>query len=996
MAYDEYGNVIQSINARGFSARTEYDAQYRTYPVKLTNALNQNTSYVYTASSPYGGIDGYLIGQPNAVTDANGQTAHTAFDPLGRASATYAPGETCPSTAYTYDNFSPGGSDRRFYVKSRARKYSGCAEEYLILYTFFDGLARPVQTKQLNGDSPDNQIIHGTRRFNNRGLVEREYVPYQASDTNKDLFEPPGSTPYISYSYDAIGRPVSVVRPDGGQTTVAYDRRKTTVTDANGHSRATVVDAFGRVAQVLEYNAGQTYTTSYTYTPLGQLSTLTDALGHQATMRYDSLGRKIELADFDMGTLSYSYDAAANQVSQTDSRGVTIRFEYDALNRLTRKDYPAGRDTTYVYDSCAFGVGRVCRVRDASGWESYTYDNLGRVVATTKALDGQLYTTQTEYDLLGRTLSVTYPDRQTVTYGYDAAGRLQSVSGGPQGTGYIHDISYNPLGQVTQVFYNNGVTSRYVYEDQTYRLKEINTTNNAGGTLQSLRYGFDAVGNITSIEDLVAGNRQAFAYDDLDRLTRAALTASGGAVLEDIAYAYDAIGNLRSKGGIIYAYDDPQHVHAVSSTSDGRNYTYDANGNLLSDGLRSFTYDYDNRPVRIAVRQPNSQMIPELRVGVAEFTYDAAGKRVKKVTASGGKTLYVGGLYEENRLSKVRHIYAGGLLIASSDNRGRTYFLHGDNQSSTVATSDGSGRSAGSASYRPFGSLRSNTIPTEVNELYTGQVLDAETGLAFYNARYYDPELARFLSPDAIVSSPLDPQSLNRYSYVTNNPLRYTDPTGNWRVNFRMGPIRFEASNKGVVIGVGIVTLGYNNGTATIGVYGVELSYNLFLFEPLGKVLEGLGTRLQVHLVTVGQGADIRQVQGLIQEATEGWLGEPVVKGDRRCICRMGGAPLLEQVLGDAQLAVIQVAGVGLLFLAALPDAQQVTAPLPGSGLLQRFFAGLERYLRRPQTLFELCQVHRLPELKEQRIVCIVITVVQGYQIVRPHIACADVVEQCG
>ena len=612
MAYDEYGNVVQAINARGFSARTAYDAQYRTYPVKLINALNQITSYVYTASSPYGGMDGFLIGQPNAVTDANGQTAHTAFDPLGRASATYAPGETCPSTAYTYDNFSPGGSDRRFYVKSRARKYSGCAEEYLILYTFFDGLARPVQTKQLNGDSPDNQIINGTRSFNNRGLVEREYVPYQASDINKDLFEPPVSTPYISYSYDAIGRPVSVVRPDGGQTTVAYDRRKTTVTDANGHSRATVVDAFGRVAQVLEYNAGQTYTTSYTYTPLGQLSTLTDALGHQATMRYDSLGRKIELADFDMGTLSYSYDAAANQVSQTDSRGVAIRFEYDALNRLTRKDYPAGRDTTYVYDSCAFGVGRVCQVRDASGWESYTYDNLGRVVAATKALDGQLYTTQTEYDLLGRTLSVTYPDRQTVTYGYDAAGRLQSVSGGPQGTGYIHDISYNPLGQVTQVFYNNGVTSRYVYEDQTYRLKEINTTNNVGGTLQALSYSFDAVGNITSIEDLVAGNRQAFAYDDLDRLTRAALTASGGAVLEDIVYAYDAIGNLRNKGGIVYAYDDPQHVHAVSSTSDGRNYTYDANGNLLSDGLRSFTYDYDNRPVRIAVRQPNSQMTPEL------------------------------------------------------------------------------------------------------------------------------------------------------------------------------------------------------------------------------------------------------------------------------------------------------------------------------------------------------------------------------------------------
>jgi len=138
----------------------------------------------------------------------------------------------------------------------------------------------------------------------------------------------------------------------------------------------------------------------------------------------------------------------------------------------------------------------------------------------------------------------------------------------------------------------------------------------------------------------------------------------------------------------------------------------------------------------------------------------------------------------------------------------------------------------------------------------------------------------------------------------------------------------------------------------------------VLLFESAREIFERFLAGLQGHLVTVGLAADIRQVQGLIQKTTAVWLCEPVVKGDRRCIRRMGGDPLLEQVLGDAQLAVIQVAELWRLFLAPLPDAQQIAASLAGGGLLQSVFAGLERHLRRPQTLFELRQIYRPPELK--------------------------------
>ncbi|MCP4540837.1 MAG: hypothetical protein GY832_27175 [Chloroflexi bacterium] len=777
--YDEYGNVVQTTNARGYTSTVQYDPLYQMYPITVTNAMGHQVIYSYEADSFYGGPNGYLFGQPNAVTDVNGETTHTVFDNLGRVVEVYAPGETLPTTIYDYDDFAEGGSTRRFYLKTQSRVCSGC-NEFVTLFTFFDGLGRPVQTKQLDGDNPLNQIVHGTQAYNSRGLVERKYLPYTVDTYTTTLYAtPPITAPHVYYEYDPLGRVITTTQPDGSQTIAAYDRRATTVTDANGHARTAVRDAFGRLAQVLEFNAGETYTTTYAYSPLGHLTVVTDALGNSATMAYDTLGRKVAMSDFDMGDWIYGYDAVGNLIAQTDALSNTIRFEYDPLNRLALKDYPTGIDATYTYDTCAYGTGRLCRMRDSSGWETYTYDRHGRVTKTYKGLDGQIYTTQTAYDLLGRVHGLTYPDGAVVTYGYDSAGRLQSVSGAPGIGDYVSQISYNALGQVTMLAYDNGVTTQYAYDPQSFRLATIETSSPVSGTLQGFGYAYDPVGNVTTISDTVAHTVQTFAYDDLDRLAQAVLTDTlSSGQLDFIDYEYNAIGNLTRKGDVTYTYDDPDHVHAVTATSEGRDFVYDANGNMLSDGWRRFTYNYDNRPVRIAVNLPSTDMMPVVRPAVTEFAYDAAGSRVKKATAMEGVTRYIGGLYQENRFEKVRHIFAGGRRLASTDNQGITYFHHGDHLGSASAVSDGSGRVAGHASYKPFGGLRSNTTPDRVRHLYTGQELDPETGLAFYQARYYDPELGRFLSPDTIVPQPGNPQSFNRYSYVVNNPLKYIDPTG--------------------------------------------------------------------------------------------------------------------------------------------------------------------------------------------------------------------------
>jgi len=152
---------------------------------------------------------------------------------------------------------------------------------------------------------------------------------------------------------------------------------------------------------------------------------------------------------------------------------------------------------------------------------------------------------------------------------------------------------------------------------------------------------------------------------------------------------------------------------------------------------------------------------------------------VKKV-AGGTTTFYVGNHYEVTNGNALKYYYFGKQRVAMRVGANPTVYLHGDHLGSTSATS---GASASSQTYYPYGNIRTTagTVPTDFG--FTGQRRDASAGLMFYNARYYDSMLGRFIQVDPVVPSAGDPQALNRYSYTRNNPLKYTDPSGHcWGV----------------------------------------------------------------------------------------------------------------------------------------------------------------------------------------------------------------------
>ncbi len=178
---------------------------------------------------------------------------------------------------------------------------------------------------------------------------------------------------------------------------------------------------------------------------------------------------------------------------------------------------------------------------------------------------------------------------------------------------------------------------------------------------------------------------------------------------------------------------------------------------------------------REATNKP--QLIVETSGGTARAGSAVAGGSVNRpqMAIVSTTTYYVGKYYEVTGSTVTKYYYFGAQRVAMKQGSTVTY-LYGDHLGSTSVTADASGTVTAQQTYYPYGGVRTGSLPTDYT--FTGQKLDASTGLMYYGARYYDAAIGRFAQPDSIVPNPYNPQSLNRYSYALNNPVKYTDPSG--------------------------------------------------------------------------------------------------------------------------------------------------------------------------------------------------------------------------
>jgi RHS repeat-associated protein len=497
--------------------------------------------------------------------------------------------------------------------------------------------------------------------------------------------------------------------------------------------------------------------THYAYDLENNLSSITDAAQHTTSFVYDAFGRVTQTAFPSTLTENYVYDGASNLTSKVDRKNQTILYVYDALNRLTHKGYPDATGVDYVYDL----AGKIQQVTDPTGSYGFAYDNMGRLIGTTTQysfLPGITYSNAYGYDAASNRTSFTAPDGSTNTYAYDTLGRLTALT--DSGAGQF-TMGYDSLSRRTQMTRPNGVTTSYGYDPVSHLQSLLHKLG--VNTLDGATYAYDAAGNRTSKTNQLNSAVSNYGYDNIYQLTG----VTQGATSTE-AYSFDPVGSrLGSLSIPNYTYNSSNEVTAAGSTS----YTYDNNGNTITKtdgtGTTTYTWDFDNRLT--SVHPPNQITVT--------FKYDPFGRRIQKA----------GSVFVYDGANLIQEADAGGNLVAryvfgsATDEplaayRGDTWeFYQADGLGSITSLSTSAGTVSDSFTYDSFGKVTSTTGGFTQPFRYTGREWDAETGLYYYRARYYDSQIGRFLSEDPLMFSS---GGVNFYNYVSNNSTNLVDPLG--------------------------------------------------------------------------------------------------------------------------------------------------------------------------------------------------------------------------
>ncbi len=742
IGYDSWGNPTSVTDETNRTVTTTFDGTHHLFAVKVENGASETVTTTWDQA----------CGLPTQVTDANSKSTTMQYDTLCRRTRTDLPPSVGGYEIASYLNLGDSTLQRTRVETPPATGVTGnnWTEAY------FDGLGRTYLTKKRGPTT--SQTIVTERTYNSRGAVATSTAPYYEG----------GNTQNTTYEYDALDRATRVVHPDGNDVQTAYGLWEVTTTDENGKSATAGYDAYGR-AIVRKRNLGaQVLETESTYDPLGRLTGMTDPLGNAWSWTFDALGRMTARSDPDAGSWSYAYDDAGRMISQTDAKSQTTTFTYDSLvGRATGKTSGVGTTTlTYSQPRSGFdNVGRVTTINSPGTTLKIDYDALGRAVKNTRTIDAVDYVFQKRFDASGSVTGLTYPDGYEVgpvpnPITYDSAGRLKTVPG------FVTNVLYDAAGQPTQRTNANSTQTIWTYTPERGFLTAIDTSGPA--VVQDLDYLVDDVGMVTQVTSTVTNEGWSYQYDDLYRLTQATNLSTPS---NTQSWTYDELGRISYNsrvGNYSYPAVGLPRPHGPSSVN-GVAYTYDANGNRCSEGGAScttggqrFSWDADNR-------------ISQVTVGSASttFNYDASGERIKK-TATGVTSIYpLGDDYEVTNGTITKYISIGGLGVVAKRVGTTNYWLHTDRLGNIQAITDSTGAMAQRRTYRPYGEKIADTTGHVESRGWIDQRED-ETGLTYLHARYYDPQVATFLSPD-----PIGPRGgLNSFAYAFGNPSNFSDRTG--------------------------------------------------------------------------------------------------------------------------------------------------------------------------------------------------------------------------
>ncbi len=602
----------------------------------------------------------------------------------------------------------------------------------------------------------NNEKIFTDTEYDTKGRLIKVSEPYKAN----------GSVVWVSRSYDNLNR-LRNVHSTAASFTYTYAGNSITVVNQNsGKYKKATKDATGKLLGIDDN--GSSITFSYTQTADRSITTIM-AGANTMIQTFDIYGNQIQLDDADAGQLTYEYNGFREMTEQYQN-GKLWKFTYDNLGRLKTKSTPEGMYTYEYGKNGANSKGQLSKATAPSGIEyHYYYDEYGRLAERRDKIQGVDYSFHYGYANQSVATSITYPSGFEVHNVYDANGFLTEVKKA-SGTGYIWRAGEaNAMGQLTKYHLGNGLSTTKTF-DKYHQPSTIVT-----GDVQDLEFLFEAKsGNLQWRKDNIHKLTESFDYDGLDQLTEIAGPNPGVTTL-----TYDK-GRISSKSDVgIYAYYNGNNQ--VTEITNNPGSIPEFRQEVKYTAFNKISYISENTHTASFVYGPNQQ------------------RKIMSVENEDGNfyaRLYIGGDYEiEDHIGKGKrrlHYISGGdglAAICTMDENDdcQLYYVHKDYLGSILAITDEEGKLVEEYSFDAWGRRR-NPKDWSYDDIETERLFDRGYtahehlfdgfNIINMNGRIYDPTVGMMMSPDNFVQDVTSSVNYNRYSYAVNNPLKYTDPSG--------------------------------------------------------------------------------------------------------------------------------------------------------------------------------------------------------------------------
>ncbi|TYQ16022.1 UNVERIFIED_CONTAM: RHS repeat-associated protein [Acetivibrio alkalicellulosi] len=564
----------------------------------------------------------------------------------------------------------------------------------------------------------------------------------------------------IEYAYDLAGRITNVATPlaklEGKKSQeYCYDANGniTGVVDGNGNKTNYILDEWGKIAQINEPNGVQT---KYGYDFAGNIVSSIDGNGNETNYDYNSLNRLYCITDALGQKTSYKYDRQGRITFKTDRMERNTYYSYNEDNSITKRWNDSGDLEKYEY----YIDGSLAKSITGENVNSYTYTPSRRLES--KTVNGHKVLNYS-YNKNGQLAKLEQLNNKITQYIYDITGRLERVT--DEGENIVQ-YSYNKDNTISEVLGENGLITKYQY-DLDKNIIGINTQSN-GKEIFNSTYKYDTNGNQRIKEE--NGIKTSYTYDEVDRLKMATYKEQ-----EIEKFTYDNAGNriLREfcDERESYSYDKNNRLLNRTINNYKTEYQYDNNGNLIKelslDKTKNYHYDGFDRLTK--VQNSDGTYI--------ENIYDGEGLR--NATVENGqytRFVYSGALLlselDQNFEAKDRYI-RGHSLLQKEDKGGERYQYIFNGHGDVSALTDIKGNILNTYEYDAFGNILTFTENVDNRFKYSGEQYDKISEQYYLRARYYNPVLGRFTQEDTYRGD-----GLNLYAYVSNNPVKYVDPTG--------------------------------------------------------------------------------------------------------------------------------------------------------------------------------------------------------------------------